>query len=51
MWVYLAAAMAMREGVTFMPTVIVELQVAERRTLAAAGEGEGGELRNSWDTN
>jgi hypothetical protein len=49
MWVYSAAVM--KEGVTFMPIVIVEWQVAVRRTLAAADEGDGGDLRNSWDIN
>jgi hypothetical protein len=49
MWVYSAAAM--REGVTFMHIVVVELQAVRPRTLAAAGEGEGGELRNSLDIN
>ena len=49
MWVYSAAAM--KEGVTFVPIAIVELPVARRRTLAAADEGDGGELRNPLDKN
>jgi len=47
MWAYSAAAM--KEGATFMRTAIVELPVARQRTLAAAGEGDGGERRNSLD--
>jgi hypothetical protein len=39
----------MKEGVTFMRTVIVELPVARRRTRAAADEADGGEPGNSLD--